>query len=83
MFRDEKYVLDVHLTNSKYCNSLFTEVLWIRIHRIRMFLGLPGSGSVIIFLYLISIRILPSISKKSKKNLGFYYFFYFFLTFYL
>jgi hypothetical protein len=51
-------------SNLKYSSSL--PVLWIRI---RMFLGLPDPDRH----YFVRILILPSTSKKSKKNFDFYY----------
>jgi hypothetical protein len=43
-------------------------VLWIRICRIRMFLDLQNPDASI----FVRIRILPSSSKNSKKDLDFY-----------
>jgi hypothetical protein len=52
-------------------------VLWIRIRRICMFLGLPDKDPSL----FVWIRILPSTSKTIRINLDFYYFVTSFLLF--
>ncbi len=58
------------LCSQAWPSKLFSSVLWIRICRIRLFLGLPCPDPSL----LVRIRILQSTSKKSNKNLDFYYF---------
>ncbi len=71
-----KTVGDVLFRDEKYRYLIYTWLI-VSIHVIQCLQQRCGSGSVIICHYLIwiSIRILPSISKKSKKNLYLYYFF--------
>ncbi len=53
-------------------SDFFFSVLWIWIRRIRTFLGLPDPLPYPLVTSMVRLRILPSSSKNSKKNLDFY-----------